>query len=153
MKKVLMAIVAVALVAMAGTVMAAPPFDTTVNVSATVTGNCRFLSGGSVAFTLDPAIGGVATGAVTQPTFWCTNGTTYTVTDDDGANASGGTHRMQRGATGEFIPYTFTYTPGGTGGGRNATRTMDIASTVAELDYINATAGLYTDTVTLTITP
>ena len=153
MKKVLMAVIAVALVAMAGTAMAAPPFDTTVSVNATVTGNCRFLTGGSLAFTLDPALGGLASGTVTQPTFWCTRGTIYTIVDDDGLNASGGTHRMQLGATGEFIPYTFTYLAGGTGQGRNTTLTMDIASTIAEADYINATAGIYSDTVTLTINP
>jgi hypothetical protein len=30
---------------------------------------------------------------------------------------------------------------------------MDIASAVTEADYINASAGSYTDTVTLSITP
>jgi len=30
---------------------------------------------------------------------------------------------------------------------------MDIASAVAEADYIDASAGSYTDTVTLTINP
>jgi spore coat protein U-like protein len=151
MKKILMAVVAVVVVAMAGSAMALD--TTTVAVSASVTGTCRFLGGGTVSFTLDPAVGGNVSGVVTQPTFWCTNGTTYTITDDNGGNYSGTSRRMQRGTSGEFIPYTFTYTGTGTGGGRNATRTMNIASSVAEADYTGATTGTYTDTVTLTITP
>ena len=153
MKKALMAMVAVAAVAMAGTAMAAPPFDTIVTVNATVTGNCRFLSEGSVAFTLDPAVGGNVNGTVTQPTFWCTQGTQYRITDDRGANEIGLTPRMQRGTSGEFIPYSFGYNDTGTGGGRNLTITMAIQAQVLGADYVNATAGGYSDTVTLTISP
>lgn len=150
MKKVLMAVVAVALVAMAGSAMA----DTTnVAVTATVTGTCMFTPGnpGTVTFTLDPSSGGAATGTVVQPTFWCTRGTTYAITDNDGLH---GTHRMQHATDAtQYIPYSFTYTSAGTGGGRGTTLTMNIASQVANADFINALAGDYSDTVTLTITP
>jgi spore coat protein U-like protein len=53
----------------------------------------------------------------------------------------------------EYIPYTFTYTTTGTGKGKSTAITMDIASTVAETNYINALVGSYADTVTLTINP
>ncbi|HNT69168.1 MAG TPA: hypothetical protein PKK79_08430, partial [Syntrophorhabdaceae bacterium] len=55
----------------------------------------------------------------------------------------------------EYIPYSFTYTTSGAGSGWGwlATITMDIASTVLEANYIDASAGSYSDTVTLTIVP
>lgn len=151
MKKVLMAVVAVALVAMAGSAMAD---TTTVAVSATVTGTCRFLSTGTITFSLDPASGGAANGTMGQPTFWCTRGTNFSISDDDGLYESGTTHRMRHATVStEHIPYSFTYTATGAGEGRGTTITMDIASQVANADFINALAGNYADTVLLTITP
>ncbi len=125
----------------------------TVNVSATVVGTCKFLTGGSISFTLDPSVGGNVSGTVTQPTFWCTKGASYTITDDDGLYELGTTHRMKHATLLEYIPYSFTYSATGTGGGPGSPITMDIASTVLGTDYINASAGNYSDTVTLTIAP
>jgi spore coat protein U-like protein len=151
MKKVLMAVVAVAVVAMAGNAMAGG--SATVAVSATVAGNCKFLSNGTVTFTLDPSSTGNASGVVVQPTFWCTKGTSYAITDDKGLNESGTTYQMKNTASAELIPYSFSYTSTGTGGGRGATLTMDISALVANANFINASAGDYADTVTLTINP
>ena len=151
MKKILMAMVAVAAVAMAGIAVAA---DTaTIGVSATVAGNCKVLSPGSISYALDPATGGIAAGTVTQPTFWCTKASAYTITDPGGLYDSGGSKRMKHAILDEYIPYTFTFTATGTGAGRGTTLSMDIASTVAEANYINASAGNYADSVTLTFTP
>ena len=126
-----------------------------VAVSANVTGVCKFNSGAkSVSFTLDPSVGGAVTGSVVQPTFWCTKGSTYAITDNDGANSIAvGAQRMKHATLTEFIPYTFTYTAGGTGLGASNPITMNIASTVAATDYINASAGSYADTVVLSINP
>jgi len=153
MKKILMALIAVALVAMAGAAMAQ---DTaTVAVSATVVGTCKFATGGSIPFgNLDPSVGTDQTPAVTQPTFWCTKGASYTISDDDGLYESGANlNRMKHGTLAEYIPYSFTYTASGTGAGPGSVLTMDIASSVKGTDYQNASAGSYTDTVTLTINP
>ena len=125
----------------------------TVAVSANVVGTCKFLTGGSISFSLDPSVGTDVNGTVTQPTFWCTKGSSYAITDDDGLNESGTTHRMKHATLSEYIPYTFTYTATGTGTGRTSTVTMNIASVVASADYIDATYGSYADTVTVTITP
>jgi len=151
MKKILMAMVAVAAVAMAGSAEAAG--STTVGVTATVAGNCRFLTNGSISYALDPATGGTATGTVTQPTFWCTKASAYTITDPGGLYNSGGSKRMKHATLNEYIPYTFTFTATGTGQGKSTTLSMDLASTVAEADYINASAGSYADSVILSITP
>jgi spore coat protein U-like protein len=125
-----------------------------VNVNATVTGTCLFNTDGAVSFTLDPSSAADATGAVTQPQFWCTNGTAYTITDDFGVNeavADTAPRRMTNGA--DFIPYSFTYTAAGTGAGKTSPINMDIAATVVNADFVNAPAGAYSDTVTLTINP
>jgi spore coat protein U-like protein len=155
MKKYILAVAVLMLVvAMTGTAMAAG--SQTVGVSATVLGVCQFLTGGTVAFgTLDPSIGGNINGTVTQPTFWCTRGTSYTITDDSGLHELvAGSPRMVSGTSPtDFIPYSFTYTATGTGSGRGTPINMNIASTVVAADYLNALAGAYADTVTLTINP
>ncbi len=125
----------------------------TVSVSATVVGTCKFIIGGNISFTLDPSVGGDVDGTVTQPTFWCTKGASYTISDDDGLYESGTTHRMKHDTLVEYIPYSFTYTASGTGNGPSDPITMNITSQVLETDYLNASSGNYSDTVTLTITP
>lgn len=126
-----------------------------VAVSAAVSGNCKFNSGGAVSFTLDPSSAADATGTVTQPAFWCTKGTAYTLTDDDGINELvAGAQRMKHATIlTEFIPYSFAYTTSGAGTGKGTPITMNITSTVLNADYVNAAAGNYADTVTLTINP
>lgn len=125
----------------------------TVNVSATVVGSCKFLTGGSISFTLNPSVGGNVSGTVTQPTFWCTKGASYTISDDNGLHKSGTTYRMKHSSLDEYIPYSFNYTASGTGNGPQNPITMDISSQVLEADYLNASAGSYSDTVILTINP
>ena len=151
MKKMITLLMAIGMLAMASGAMAAD--TTTVAVSATVTGTCKFTAGGTLSFTLDPSAGGNVNGTVTQPTFWCTKGATYTISDNDGLNKSGTTHRMKHATLTEYVPYSFTYTTTGTGTGKSAAITMNIASTVLEADYIDASAGNYADTVTMSITP
>jgi spore coat protein U-like protein len=125
------------------------------NVRGELVATCAFLSTGSVSFTLDPSVGGTINGTVIQPTFWCTKGTIYTISDDSGLHESGTQRRLMNTATTpSYIPYSFTYTNTGTGGGKGATVSMNIGSIVLQSDYINAPEGAdYTDTVTLTLTP
>ena len=148
---VVLAMVLGLVVGLVGSVVASD--TTTVAVSASVTGTCKFLSGGTISYTLDPSVGGNVSGTVSQPTFWCTKGSSYTITDDNGANKSGTTYRMKHASLAEYIPYSFTYTSTGTGSGRGTTLTMNIGSQVLGSDYQNASAGNYSDTVTLTIAP
>lgn len=150
MKRLSVVASAIALLAVTGTAMAD---TTTVAVAATVTGTCRFTGTGSVDFTLDPATGGLANGTVVQPTFWCTKGKTYTIGDDYGANAAGVQRRLKLAGLAEYIPYSFTYNAAGTGAGKTPAASMNIASTILETDYVNASAGSYADQITLTITP
>lgn len=154
MKKTLILAAVLAAVAVSGSAMAA---DTaTVSVSASVTGTCKFTSGGSVAFgALDPGSTANVTGTVVNPTFWCTKGSNYSIADDNGANETGTTFRMlNTTVANEYIPYAFSYTPtSGTGSGPQTSITLTITSSILNADYVNAAAGSYADTVTLTITP
>ena len=92
-------------------------------------------------------------GSVSQPQFWCTKGASYSITDNDGLNVSGGAQRMKHASLAEYISYSFSYTASGTGTGPGTPINMDIASAVVAADYLNASAGSYADTVTLSITP
>ncbi len=123
----------------------------TVNVTATVVGTCKFTTGTT---TLD--FGNLTSGDVTANTtleFWCTMGTGYTVTDDDGLyETAPDANRMFDGGT-NYIPYSFNYTPtNGTGGGVGSPITLNITGTVLESDYTAVPAGTYNDTVTITVT-
>ncbi|MBH2019646.1 MAG: spore coat protein U domain-containing protein [Burkholderiales bacterium] len=124
-----------------------------VAVSATVVGTCKFNNGGTAAFILDPSVGGNVAATVTQPQFWCTKGATYSISDNDGLNALAGAQRMKHASLAEYIPYSFSYTAGGTGTGPSTPITMNITSSVVAADYMNASAGSYADTVILSITP
>jgi spore coat protein U-like protein len=133
---------------MTGSVMAAN--TATVAVSANVVGSCT-IAGGSIPFgNLNAAGAGIMNAVVTQPQVNCSNGLAYSVTDDDGQNElAANTNRMASG--GNYISYSFTYTAAGTGTG--ALANMDIAASIAEVDYLGKPVGNYTDTVTLTVTP
>ena len=126
-----------------------------VAVSATITGTCKFNSGGSIGFTLDQTLTTAATGVVTSPAFWCTKGTNYTVTDNLGANFVGTQRKMKNTVTPtELINYTFSYTATGAGTGKTTPITLTLTgATVANADYVNAAAGSYADTVVMSITP
>ncbi len=126
---------------------------TTLTITANVVGTCKFNSSGTISYSLDPFVGTDIVGVVTQPTFWCTKGASFTLSDDNGVNKDGTTYRMKHDTLSEYIPYSLSYTKTGTGAGKKNPITMDIASTVVGTDYVNSSAGNYSDTVILTITP
>jgi spore coat protein U-like protein len=129
----------------------------TVTVTANVTGTCRFSSPTStLAFgALDPGSGNPASAATTT-NFWCTNGTAYTITDNDGLYFTGPNANRMRHATTltQFIPYTFSYNPAsGNGSGPGTPITLTISGSILFASYQNADPGDYSDTVVLSITP
>jgi len=126
----------------------------TVTVTANVVGTCKFLTGGTMAFGgLDPSSGAAKAATVTQPTFWCTKGASYTISDDLGMYEVGAQRKVKHASLDEYINYSMSYTITGTGDGRTVTKTMDIAGTISFADYQDASAGGYSDTITLTISP
>ena len=155
MKKLFVAAVAIAMIAIGGTAMGV---DTaTVTVTATVSPTCRFNSStAALAFGVLP-VPAADTSASASLSFWCTTGATYTITDDDGLDETGvDANRMRSTGPGpaQFMPYSFTYAPaGGTGLGPAVPITLNIAGNVLAASYASLPGDVYQDTVTLTINP
>ncbi len=114
----------------------------TLTVQASVTGTCKFNSAAStLPFpALDPSVGTDVNATQALLTYWCTN--------------SGTQRRMKGPGATDFIPYSLTLAGGAqTGQGKSTNLNLTLDGIVLGTDYINATAGVYSDTVTLTITP
>ena len=132
------------------------------NVSATVNGKCKFATVGNLTFgtvsspgvSIDPSDLGNATG-ISTVTYRCTTGTAATSLGmGNGANFSG-TRRVAVAAGGPFMGYGlvsagFTQTGAGFGG---AVLTATVTGTILEATHQVAAAGVYTDTVSITINP
>ncbi|NDY92129.1 spore coat protein U domain-containing protein [Ideonella livida] len=139
---------------LAAPLLASAADTATVPVTATVQGVCKFTSAGAIAFgTLDPSTTATSVSAtVTQPAFWCTKGTSYTVTD----SGTAGSANMALGGTSttELIAYSFSYTATGSGNGVTGTAlNMGLSATVAKTAFQNAAAGSYSGNLVLTINP
>jgi spore coat protein U domain-containing protein, fimbrial subunit CupE1/2/3/6 len=153
MKKIILMVAALGFLAAEGPALAAG--TNAISVSATVIGTCKFSAATStLAFgNLDPTLATNATASLST-NFWCTKGAAYTITNDSGLHNSGATIRMQNATDlTQFIPYTIAYTNTGTGSGKNTPITLNVTGTVLNADYVDAGAGNYADTLTLTVNP
>lgn len=154
MKKIISMVMVIGMLAMASGALASG--TNTLTVTASVMGTCKFSSTTStLAFgALDPSDGGDVTASSTTQ-FWCTKGvTTDTITAGNGANWDGSKRNIKDSASGDVIPYTLTLTKdANSNAGPSTPRTLTIAGGITGTDYTSKTAGSYTDTVTLTITP
>lgn len=146
-------IAAMAIFALAGAAFAATTTGT-VAVSATVLNNCAVSAGGTIPFgNLDPitapAVGPIAAAPAVSVT--CTNGLSYSITDDDGLNELvANNNRLFDGGTG-YIVYTTSYTAGPTVGSGVA-QDITMTGSIGAGAYSTAPAGAYSDTITLTVT-
>ena len=133
------------------------------SVSATVNGKCKFATVGNLTFgtvsspgvSIDPSDLGNATG-ISTVTYRCTTGTAATSLGmGNGANFSGTRRVAVVPVTGPFMGYGlvsagFTQTGAGFGG---AVLTATVTGTILEATHQVAAAGVYTDTVSITINP
>lgn len=125
-------------------------------LSATVTAQCKFTSTATnMGFgSVDPSSAGPVPGVLgNSVTYRCTKGhTPGTVSAGVGLNL---TNRMKHATLGEYIPYTLTVTPApaGTGFGSGQDVTLPVVASITATDYQNASAGAYSDTVVLTVSP
>ena len=129
------------------------------SLSATVTGICKFNTAGPTAVTIansggaiDPTVAVDATGTA-NVLFRCTTGTTSAISANNGSNFLV-TRRVMFGAL--PMPYSLALAGNaqvGSGHGAGQDKTLAVTATIIQADFINATAGAYTDTVVLTITP
>jgi spore coat protein U-like protein len=153
MKKLLLvASVAVIVVAITSGAFAAGSTTATVGATASVQAACKFTSNGTIDFgTLDQLTGGLVNATVVNPALWCTKSFNYTITDDNGVNKSGTTYQLKASGSNDYIPYTFTYTKTGTGGGKTLLLSPGITASIAANVYDSVPADSYSDTITLTI--
>lgn len=154
MKKITLSAVALAIVAMAGTAMAAG--TNTLTVNANVVGTCKFSAAAStLAFgAIDPTVGANVTGSTTAQ-FWCTKGVVAdTITANNGANWSGTSRQMKDVVSGDLINYGVALVKDANPNvGPGTPRTLTVNGSILGADYTSKTAGNYSDTVTLTINP
>jgi len=155
MKKGMAVFIALAMLAAGGAAWAA---DTnTLTVTASVTGTCKFSSATSTLDfgALDPSNPVLVNGSGTTQ-FWCTRGVpTATLAAGNGAHWDGvSSRRMVGPAPTDLIPYSLALTPDALpNAGPGSPRTLTISGQVLAANYTGATAGNYSDTVTLTINP
>ena len=147
MKKLIAIAAAAAIVAMAGTAMAAGSAD--LDVTANITASCT-VSGGTLAFgALDPLTAPVVTQTTNDVEVTCTNGTGYTLSTTGNKGTAGNLGTLNNGTS--TINYTISYTATGTGTGLPVA--VPITGTIAAGTYNTATPGSYTDTIEINVTP
>lgn len=135
--------------------------DHAITVSAVVLSksNCKFSSASAaLAFgTLDPG-NPVDVTVSTTVGFRCMGSApiaTFLITDDDGMHETApNRNRMQRTSLpASFLPYGMTLSPATATVPKNAPQILTVTGTVLGVDYQNAAAGTYADTVVVTIEP
>lgn len=133
----------------------------TLNISAAVLSRsaCAFTTGAqTLTFPpIDPSSAAPVSGQV-QVTFLCfgfVGNTTYSVQAGDGLNAAGAGLRRMRHATQatSVMPYQLTITPASGTIARLAAQTVTVTGKVQAVDFQNAPAGNYADTVVLQLDP
>jgi hypothetical protein len=165
-KQKLAALVAISL----GSIGALPAYSAStthnLNVQATINGNCRFNVAGPTNLLVGTPLAGAgiidqseqpsaATGTA-NVLYRCTTGTVASTAADLGTHASGLTRQVCIGATASCMPYSLSLVGGaqtGLGHGAAGDLTLAVSATIASADYVLAPAGVYNDTVVLTITP
>ena len=154
MRKLLAITLTAAILATAATAMAAD--SNTLTVQASVTGTCKFSTGTSTLNfgALDHSSGTNVNGSTTT-NFWCTKGiSTDVIAAGNGLNFAASKRQMKDAVSSDLIPYSLTLTPDGSANaGPASPRTLTIAGQVLGADYTAKTAGSYSDTVVLNITP
>lgn len=140
-------------VATTGCGLALAAGSTTLAVTATVLGTCKFsaLSTPLAFGTIDPSSTVNATAAASV-LYKCTKGTTSAGV----TFTTGGTARTMTGPGAVTMGYSVTLTGGtqtGTGFGTGQDLTLAVAGTITPAQFQNATVGAYLENVLLDITP
>jgi spore coat protein U-like protein len=133
--------------------MAQSPTTLDVGVSANVKTNC-VVTGGTLAFGDIDADGLDKTVSAAGISIKCTKGTIVAVSDNDGVRTN---NTMKNTLTTDTLAYTTAYTAsllgGGTGGsGTELATALDFKGTVLAAAAEGVPAGIYEDTIELTLT-
>lgn len=131
------------------------------DISATILSqsNCKFTSASAaLAFgTLDPG-NPVDVTVSTTIGFRCMGSApvaTFLITDDDGLHEilPDGNRMRHAALPAQFLPYEMTLNPVTGSVPKNVPQTLTVTGTVRGVDYLNAFAGIYADTVVITLEP
>lgn len=149
-------IAAVALAAAASSVAFAADTQN-LTVTATVSGTCKLTAVPAMSFTLDPSVGGNAA-STSAVQYKCNKGlapTSFSV-GGQSSGATGYSSALTNAST-DTIPYKITWTdPTGTGtgfGSGSTATTVTLNGAILAADYLNVSAGTYSQTVAVTIAP
>ncbi len=141
----------IAALVLTGNAMAADSH--TIIVNATVSATCKFNAASSTMnLTLDPT----ASSTVTQTAsvlYRCTKGTAPAFALASGSTSSATGGNLINGA--ESIPYTFSSASGGSGTGMSTgnDKALSVSVSVNQANAANVTPAVYTDSITITLTP
>jgi opacity protein-like surface antigen len=143
----------------AGAATSASAADTySLTINANVIGMCKFTQAAGSVLTLINVAGGIdpssatnATGAANL-TYKCTKGQNPTFATGNGTNWNGTNNRVTNGT--DFMVYALAYgaTSTGTGFG-GGSLTIAVNGTILPAAFAAVSAGLYTDTVPVNVTP
>jgi spore coat protein U-like protein len=148
MKKLLTITATAAIIAMAGSAMAA---TANLAVSASISNACS-VTGGTLSFgALDTLTAPLMTATSAGVTITCTKGDVYTVATNYGVNFLGSQAYIKNGSNTDTIPYSVSIPAVAAGTG--AAQPLTITGTIAAGSYTTASAGTYTDTMVITVTP
>ncbi len=141
----------------AATIHAANTVSMAVTATVLSKSSCKFPNGAiALAFgAVDPS-GSSNAVASTSATFSCAGSTasaTFLITQDGGLHNASGNRLQHATVLGAFLPYTLSLTPSTGTVPKNVIQTLTIAGAITPVDYRQAIAGNYADTVTLTIAP
>jgi len=147
-------IAAVALAAAASSAAFAAGSTQSLVVNATVTGACLMNAIPAMNFTLDPTVGTNQT-ATSTVQYKCTNGTTPTIFTVGGSSTGSLTGSLANGALTMPIAFSWTQpTTAGSGLGAGVTPiSVIVTGSILGTDYVNAAAGTYTQTISVTVAP
>jgi spore coat protein U-like protein len=138
----------------------APPINIDVRATILSSSNCKFRppKSATVDFGILDPIGGGDVTVLSSLTIRCQGNdplATFFITDDDGQYDTGpNANRMQHTVDPtQYIPYTLTLSPDTATIPKGVDQIIDITADLLGVDYQGAIAGIYTDTVTVTVNP
>lgn len=122
---------------------------------------CQFQASGTLTLafaTLDPSAAAAATATATAGTVQQRSvgdcQVALAVGIQSSANFDGVNHRLRHSAGADYIPYTISVSYGGPmPPGNNRYYPITVQGSIAASSYVNATAGTYSDSVVVQVTP
>jgi len=130
------------------------------NVSAVVLSksNCKFDAGAmTLNFgTIDPSASSPAAASTTKG-FSCAGSATnatFAISAADGLHSTGpGMRRLKHAAAAEYMAYSLTLSPTSATVPKNSAQTLTVTGSIDPTEFQDRSAGVYSDTVTITLTP